>query len=80
MKVQDSLDVRGIEYVDVKENGDRFSVTFDNETEKNKAVRALLKDDCAVTSDNGLKIAGIKKKRFKREEHQPSDKKTRARK
>jgi hypothetical protein len=75
MKVQDSLDVRGITYVEVKENKDRFSVIFESEEEKAKAIRCLLKDDCAVTNDSGLKISGVKRKRFERSERKPSDKK-----
>jgi hypothetical protein len=62
MKVKDTLDNRGIEYKELKEKGDRFTVLFNMESDKRLAMRALLKDDHIVTSEDELKLTGIKKK------------------
>lgn len=66
MKAKDCLDKRGIKYKDIKESSEGFNISFEIENEKDKAIRALVKDDCMITSetrsDSGWKISGFKKK------------------
>ena len=62
MKVKDTLDKRGIPYKELKEKGERFTLSFEIDSDKRLAIRALLKDDHIVTKEEDLKISGIKKK------------------